>query len=155
MDRDLVIASRAMSHPDAVALTAAMTTEVSALYGTKPGRNRLDPRQFTPPTGGFLVAYLGERAVACAGFRHVDEGLAQMHRVFVAPDLRGHGLSRRLLTRLEELAASAGYRTMQLETGVRQPAATRLYVGLGYEAVPCFPPFDDDPNSRCYAKRIG
>jgi putative acetyltransferase len=56
---------------------------------------------------------------------------------------------------VERRAKDLGYRTLRLETGTRQPAAIRLYESLGYTPIACFPPYEDDPFSRCYAKRIG
>ncbi|MEV6641747.1 hypothetical protein [Amycolatopsis sp. NPDC051371] len=43
---------------------------------------------------------------------------------------------------------------LRLETGVRQPAAMRLYERAGYRRVPNFPPYEDDPESVCYEKLL-
>ena len=43
---------------------------------------------------------------------------------------------------------------MRLETGTRQPEAIALYESSGYARVPCFPPYDDDPLSVCFAKPL-
>jgi GNAT superfamily N-acetyltransferase len=151
----LVVVTCAMDSVDAQALTDEMTREVSALYGSTGGPSTLTREMFEPPDGRFLVGYLDEVPVAIAGFRKVHDGLAQAQRVFVAASVRGQGIAAKLMGHLEALAVDAGYQTLRLETGVRQPAAIRLYEGLGYTPIKPFAPYENDPLSRCYAKRIG
>jgi hypothetical protein len=43
---------------------------------------------------------------------------------------------------------------LRLETGIHQAAAIRLYEGLGFQRIPPFGPYTEDPLSRCYEKRI-
>lgn len=153
MDEPLAVVTLPMTHPDAIALLAEMAAEVSALYGRGDRQRGLAPALFEPPDGAFLVAYQDGVPVGCAGWRRVDERTAQVHRVFVRPQARGCGLARRLMAEVETRAS--GYLTLRLHTGVRQPAAMRLYESLGYEPIALFAPYEDDPLSRCYAKAIG
>jgi GNAT superfamily N-acetyltransferase len=156
MEPGLVVAARPMTHPDAAALVREMTVEVCALYGEDPDApSSLTPEMFAPPDGGFLVGYLSGRPVACAGFCRIDAELAQANRVFVRPEARGQAIARQMMGHVEGRAVEAGYRTLRLETGILQPAAMRTYEGLGYEPIPRFAPYESDPRSRCYAKRIG
>jgi ribosomal protein S18 acetylase RimI-like enzyme len=156
MPKPFAVVTRDLTHPDAALLLAAMTEEISALYGFTGGlRGDWTPAMFTPPEGRFVVGYLGADPVAVGGYRRVEDGLAQVHRVFVLADQRGQGLAARLVTRLEALAAAAGYRTLRLDTGHKQDGAMRLYERLGYERIPRFAPYEDDASVRCYAKRIG
>lgn len=151
----LRIDSVPLTNPDAQMLMDAMTVDVSAIYGTHPGHITITPEPFTPPTGQFVVAYLDEAPVGCAGLRRVDDRTAQLHRVFVREEARGQGVAAAMMRALEDFAASAGYTTLRLETGYKQLAAMRMYEGLGYASIPAFPPYQDDPISRCYAKTIG
>jgi GNAT superfamily N-acetyltransferase len=152
----LTVETRAMTDPDAAALVREMTVEVATLYGDDPEQpSSYTAEMFAPPTGQFLVGYLGGRPVACAAYRRVDDELAQAHRVFVRPEARGAGIARRMMDHVEAMAAEAGYRTLRLETGTLQPAAIRVYESLGYTPIPAFGQYVDDPVSRCYAKRIG
>src|SRR4051812_13341015 len=145
-----------MDHDPAATLVREMTVEVSALYGEDPDQpSRLTADLFAPPTGAFLVAFDDDEPVGCAGLCRVDAELGQVNRVYVRLSARGTGAARALMAALEEHASAIGYGTLRLETGTRQPAAIRLYESLGYAPIACFPPYEDDPFSRCYAKRIG
>jgi GNAT superfamily N-acetyltransferase len=146
---------RSLSHPDAAALTAEMASEVSQLYGHFDALAGLEADAFEPPAGLFLVAYDESGAVACAGYRRIEPTLAQVQRVFVRPIARGRQLSRTLMHEIEARAAAAGYTTLRLHTGVRQPVAVRLYEDLGYQPIDRFPPYEGDSLGLCYAKRIG
>ena len=154
-DPHVRLVPRSLSHPDAAALTAEMAAEVSALYGRYDALSGLGADAFEPPDGLFLVAYDEAGAVACGGYRRVDRTLAQVQRVFVRPRARGRRLSRTVMEDLEARAAEAGYTSLRLHTGVRQPVAVRLYEELGYVPIDVFAPYEGDPLSLCYAKRIG
>lgn len=156
MTLTFAVVTRAMTHPDAQTLLTAMTEEITALYDLPEGlRGAWTPDMFVPPQGRFVVGYLGTTPAAIGGYRRVTHDVAQIHRVFVQPDLRGQGLAKRLMARLETLAAAAGYRRLRLDTGIRQPSAIRLYEGLGYERVPRFAPYEGDKTVLCYAKALG
>jgi ribosomal protein S18 acetylase RimI-like enzyme len=68
---------------------------------------------------------------------HRDDAEASLFHViamWVAPDCRGHGLGRRLLTGIEEWIASAGGLGAQLDVADSASAAAALYATSGYEA---------------------
>ena len=60
-----------------------------------------------------------------------------------------------MLSRLEAYAREHDIDLVRLETGIHQAAAIRLYERGGYVRIPPFPPYHDDPVSRCYERRIG
>jgi putative acetyltransferase len=74
--------------------------------------------------------------------------------MYVAPESRGRGLSRALLAALEQEARGLGYSAVRLETGALQPEAIALYSSAGFEAIPCYGPYVDDPRSRCFEKTL-
>jgi ribosomal protein S18 acetylase RimI-like enzyme len=74
--------------------------------------------------------------------------------MFVAPEFRGRGIARALLVGLEELAAVAGYSTVRLATGVRQPEAIALYERHGYRLTQPFGKYVGDELARCYQKTL-
>jgi len=77
-----------------------------------------------------------------------------LKRLYVAPEARGIGLGRRLLTELEEHARSLGYSGIVLETGDRQPESVGLYRSAGFERIPCYPPYSERALSLCFEKRL-
>jgi ribosomal protein S18 acetylase RimI-like enzyme len=68
--------------------------------------------------------------------------------------VRRRGIARRILAELETLARAMGYTRLQLETGTLQPEAMRLYERNGYERIPPFGHYADDPRTVCYGKQI-
>jgi GNAT superfamily N-acetyltransferase len=127
----------AYDHPDAVALIAEVQQEYVVRYGQM-DLTPVDPAQFAPPHGLFLVAYLDGAPVACGGWRVRGDGSVELKRMYVNPAARGRGLARAVLAELERTALDAGHARIVLETGDRQPEALALYKSAGYAAVARF-----------------
>ena len=147
-------------HPDSVWLIDELQQEYVRRYG-EPDLTPVDPAEFAPPEGLFLLGYLDGRPVASGGWRVHDgsepgfqDGDAELKRMFIAPDVRGNGLARRMLSELESSAGLAGRTRLVLETGTRQPEAIGLYVSCGYVETVKFGVYRDDPLSRCFAKNL-
>jgi GNAT superfamily N-acetyltransferase len=117
-------------------LIAVLNAELTELY-PEPGAThfRLDPEEVAPGRGAFLVVYADGRAVGCGAVRKLDPDAAELKRMYVEQSLRGRGIGRALLERLEDEAKSLGARRVVLETGIRQKAAIALYSRTGYQAV--------------------
>lgn len=114
----------------------------------------VDPQQFAPPGGAFVVMYDGDTPVGCAGLRGHNDADVEVKRMFVRKPFRGKGLSRWLLAHIEEVAKEMGYRRVLMETGIQQPEAMKLYETTGYEEIPGFGYYADAPESRSYAKNL-
>jgi GNAT superfamily N-acetyltransferase len=136
-------------------LVRALHADLLERYGVPDADpDGLTADDLAPPTGAFVVAWLGERAVACGGVRRHDANVGELKRMYVAPSSRGQGVSRVLLTELEERAGALGYGRLILETGVRQPEAIGLYETSGYEPIEPYGFYRSSPLSRCYAKAL-
>jgi GNAT superfamily N-acetyltransferase len=148
---------RPFDHPDAAPLIAELQRFFVVRYGEE-DLTPVDPAQFAPPRGLFLIAYLDDRAVACGGWR-VHDGPdgpeAELKRMYVSPAVRGRGVGRAVLAELERTAVEAGYRRMVLETGVKQPEALALYQSAGYVEVPKFGYYAEVPSAVHLGKTIG
>ncbi|SFS38676.1 GNAT family N-acetyltransferase [Saccharopolyspora flava] len=147
-------------HPDSQRLIEDLQREYVARYG-EADITPVDPAEFSPPQGLFLLGYLGDEPVASGGWRvhESDEedfrdGDAELKRMYIVPAQRGNGLSRRMLAELESAAALAGRKRLVLETGTEQPEAVALYASSGYERIDNFGIYRDDPRSRCFAKEL-
>jgi GNAT superfamily N-acetyltransferase len=146
----------AYDHPDAVALIAEVQQEYVDRYGDV-DQSPVDPAQFAPPLGLFLVAYLDGRAVGSGGWRVHDGPYgpeAELKRMYVSPAARGRGVARAVLAELERTAVEAGYRRMVLETGTKQPEALGLYASAGYVEVPGFGYYAGEPEAIHLGKTI-
>jgi putative acetyltransferase len=138
------------------ALADALEAELLATYDGDPGSGGLPAASiFEPPNGGaFLVGSIDGEAVACGGVARYDETTGEIRRMYVVPQARGRGLSRRLLEALEDEARTLGYAFVRLETGNLQAAAVGLYDSAGFQPIPRYGPFARDPKSVCFEKRL-
>jgi len=144
-------------------LTYELWCEMETLYAddpTAPEANGevddLRNEELLPPTGRFVIVYDDSDApVACGAIRRRDAEAAEIKRMYVRPEARGHGLSRVVLVELESTARDLGYRALVLETGLRQPEAIALYESAGYTTIPNFGFYKESPLSVCYRKELG
>ncbi|SFP24463.1 Acetyltransferase (GNAT) family protein [Amycolatopsis arida] len=146
--------------PDAAKLMAEVQQEYVVRYGG-PDETPVDPADFAPPRGLFLVGYAGGVPVACGGWRAHDgpepefrQGDAELKRMYVVPEARGRGHARAMLAELERTARAAGRLRTVLETGTAQPEALALYTSSGYTPIPNFGVYRCEPLSRCFGKSL-
>jgi GNAT superfamily N-acetyltransferase len=101
-----------------------------------------------PPRGAFVLVLDGGRVVAGGGVRALEDGVAEIKRMFVVPEARGAGHGRRLLDALETAAAELGYRALRLDTAQSMKTAMEMYRRSGYRDIP-------DYNGNSYASFWG
>jgi ribosomal protein S18 acetylase RimI-like enzyme len=99
---------------------------------------RADAQDLTLPSGLLLVARLHGRPVGCGALKLHGRAPAEIKRMWVAPETRGLGLGRRLLTELESQAAAGGATAARLETNRSLGEAVSLYRSAGYLEVAAF-----------------
>ncbi len=93
---------------------------------------------YRPPRGAFLVARRAEAAIGCGAIRAIAGDVAELKRMWVAPEWRGQGVGSRLLVALEAEARRLGYRTIRLDSRRELAEAMALYVGAGYREMPAY-----------------
>jgi GNAT superfamily N-acetyltransferase len=96
----------------------------------------VDADEMVAPQGVFLLVELDHAFVACGGIRRLNDDIAEIKRMYVAPSARRRGVARALLGRLEDEARALGCRVARLDTGREMVAALRLYCDFGYEEIP-------------------
>ncbi len=94
--------------------------------------------QYGPPSGALVLAYAGERAVGCAGVRSKGAGIAELKRMYVQPEYRGHQLGRLLLERSVSIAKDLGYEKLRLDTLASMTGARRLYESFEFQVIPAY-----------------
>lgn len=136
--------------PAAMAMVKAMEDWVTEGFGpTTPDRtSTVTPEEMVPPRGGFVLVLDGGRPVAGGGVRRLEDGVAEIKRMFVVPDARGQGHGRRLLDALEAAAADLGYRALRLDTAQSMTTAMEMYRRSGFRDIP-------DYNGNSYASFWG
>jgi putative acetyltransferase len=152
----ITIARAALTDEVSRALISALDAELQAVY-PEPGANHfhVDPGEVGDGRGAFLVARRGGTPVGCGAVRLLDEGTAELKRMYVAPPVRGIGLGHRLVEALEAEARALGARRLVLETGVRQAAALALYRAAGFRPIPLYGEYCLSPDtSICLGKDL-
>lgn len=150
---DLDLREEPYDAPVAAALIETLQQEYVERYGG-PDDSPVQPEEFGPPHGRFLVGYLDTMPVAMGGLRRLDPTTVEIKRMYVAPEHRGRGLSRTVLAHLEDLARTLGAQRVVLETGMKQPEAMRLYETSGYERIEGFGHYCGQELSVSFGKRL-
>lgn len=101
-----------------------------------------------------IVCYVDDKAIGCGAFREYEESKAEIKRMFVLPEYRGHGIALKILNELELWAAELNYKEYILETGKKQPEAIRLYQKAGYSTIPAYGQYLNVENSVCMMKTV-
>ena len=91
--------------PEAQALLNAFVDEVRHRYDAPPADvGFFDPAVVSAPKSAFLVARVEGRAVGCGALIPMEDDVAEIKRMFVLPQERGHGIAKKILDRLQSLA---------------------------------------------------
>jgi GNAT superfamily N-acetyltransferase len=146
---------RAVGYADPVAqfLVERVQQEYVVRYG---GRDAavVEPAEFSPPLGLFLVAEVDGVPAGCGGWRDLGGGAVELKRMYVEPAFRRRGLAALLLDELERTAAAAGHRQLLLNSGDRQPEALALYARAGYTPVAGFGVYAQAPGAVFLGKQL-
>lgn len=138
--------------PVARRLVTAAVADLARRYGGSGDETPVDPADFAPPAGAFLVAYLDGEPVGCAGWRSRGADDAELKRMYTVPAARRRGVARRLLAAIERSARERGRKRVILETGLAQPEAIALYTSCGYEPIENFGYYRDSPTCRSFGR---
>ncbi len=116
----------------------------------------MDAGQLAAPGISFFVMRDVGVAVGMGAFKQIDAGHAEIKSMHVLTEVRGRGLSKRMLTHLIDEARAMGFRRLSLETGVQPTflAARALYAKAGFEECPPFEGYAPDPNSIFMTKAL-
>jgi GNAT superfamily N-acetyltransferase len=130
--------------------------DLAARYGGSGDDTPVDPAEFDPPAGGFVVARIDGVPAGCGGWRTRpdDAGAAEIKRMYTVPAYRGRGVASAVLRAIEESARAAGRTRLVLETGRRQPEAIALYEKAGFERIPNFGHYRDYPDCVSFGRLL-
>ena len=140
------------NRPDVIVLISELDAHLLSLY-PRESTHLLDIDTLTQPNIRFVLASVESQAVGCGALR-LQDGYAEIKRMYVRPQQRGTGVGYRILAYLEEIAGQLGFTVTRLETGVHQHDAMKLYERFNYVRRGPFGEYTNDPNSLCYEKRL-
>lgn len=147
----VTIAHVPWTHPDAQALRTEQQDEIAAVYDGQGDVCQQLPDEQMLTT---VLVHVDGQPAGCAALRDgsaYGTGTAELKRLFVRPAFRGRGLSGVVVGELERVAHGLGLHRIILETGDRLTAALALYASRGYDRIPNYGPYADDPSSFCFA----
>lgn len=94
------------------------------------------PSPYVPPRGGLWVAYVDCEPAGSAALRELEQCIAEVKRMYVAPAHRKKGVARALLRHVLTEAKNRGYTTVRLGTLTTMSAAQALYESEGFRPIP-------------------
>jgi putative acetyltransferase len=139
----LTVAEERPDQGEAIALLRQFDEFAIALYPAE-RHHQFDLPALLGDDVRFFVARRDGRALGCMALVRAGPDKGELKRCFVTQEARGQGAGFALLTAVEAAARQAGMRAIQLETGIRNNAALRLYRGCGYHDRGPFGGYPDD-----------
>jgi GNAT superfamily N-acetyltransferase len=138
---------------DAVALITELQRHLESFYPPE-SRHGFSIERLVAEGVLFFVLRADGQPAGCGGIKLFGRDYGELKRMYVRPRFRGAGYGELLVNHLAEFARARGVTRLRLETGIHQEAAIRLYERLGFKRIPPFPPYREDPLSRCYEKPL-
>ena len=135
---------------DATALMSELSATLALITGDS-GRASFEAAGVQGDQACFAIARdrMGI-AVGCGAVRPLQEGVAEIKRMYARP---GHaGVGRAVLSFLEERARGFGYRELWLETRLVNTRAVRFYEKHGYRRRENFGKYFGNPQAVCFEK---
>src|SRR6516225_5160806 len=138
---------------DAIALITELEAHLDPLYPAK-SRHGYSVEKLLAQGVAFFVLRENDAPAACGGIQLFGVEYGELRRIYVRLQFRGLGFGKLLLDHLAHYAPARGVRLLRLETGIHQTAAIRLYGRTGFQRIPPFGAYVEDPLSLFYEKRI-
>ena len=85
------------------------------------------------PKGGILLARLSGNAVGCVMYHEAATGVAEVKRLYVAPEGRGHALGKALLTGMFRQMVADSYEKVVFSSARFLVHARKLYEEVGFK----------------------
>lgn len=139
--------------PDARALIAELEAYLVPLYPPA-SQHGYSVEQLIAEGVAFFVIRANETPAGCGGLQVFGADYGEIKRMYVRQEFRGLGFAKLMLEHLAGYARSRGLGLLRLETGIYQDAAIGLYERVGFQSIPPFGKYQEDPLSRFYEKRL-
>jgi len=138
---------------DALTLIAELESYLVPLY-PRESRHGYNVEKLLRERVAFFVIREDGVPAGCGGVQLFGAEYGELKRMYVRPQFRGLGLGRLMLNHLADYSRQQGIGVLRLETGIYQEEAIGLYEGFGFQRIPPFGAYMEDPLSLFFEKRI-
>lgn len=135
-----------LTDPRLVALVTDLDNDQLVLYPSGSDYSMPLDEMANAVTYPFVAEWEG-KPIGCACLYLSSEGIAEIKRVYVAPQGRGKNIASQLIHTLEEQVTLLKITALYLETGVYREAAIGLYKKHGFNITGPFGDYVFDPLS--------
>ncbi len=149
----VVITEERPDTPDAMSLIAELEAVLEPNYPPE-SRHGFSVEKLLKQGVAFFVIRMDGVPAACGGVKLYGNDYGEVKRMYVRPQFRGAGLARLMLDHLAAYTQQHGIHLLRLETGIFQKEAIQLYERYGFQRIPPFGDYFDDPVSLCYEKHL-
>ena len=148
-----VITAERPDTADAMLLISELEAHLDPLY-PKTSRHGYSIEKLMEQGVAFFVMRQDGVAAGCGGIELFGMESGEVKRMYVRPQFRGLGLAKLMLDHLAAYARQHNIHLLRLETGIHQKEAMALYERMGFQRIPPFGTYKEDPLSRFYEKQI-
>lgn len=148
-----MIAAERPDTPDAIALITELDDYLIPLYPPESHHGFTVEKLLQDGVAFFVTRHQGIPA-GCGGIKLFGTEYGEVKRMYVRPRFRGLGLGKLMLNHLAAYALQQNVTVLRLETGIRQLEAIGLYEQFGFQRIPHFGTYWDDPLSVFYEKHL-
>ena len=139
--------------PDAILLIEELEGELAPKYPSE-SRHGYSIEKLIKQKVAFFVTRVDAQPAGCGGVQLFGREYGELKRMYVRPQFRGLGLGKLMLEHLSAYTRENGVNILRLETGIHQREAIVMYERWGFQSIPPFGDYKEDPLSRFYEKQI-
>jgi putative acetyltransferase len=140
------------ANPDFHQLVNQLDTHFSVLNGDKDAfyaqYNQLNVIKHV------VLAYQDGKPIGCGAIKEFSDTAMEIKRMFVVPELRGHGIASSILRSLENWTRQLGYAETVLETLKAEEKVVGMYAKNGYQIIPNYGQYIGIESSVCLHKEL-
>jgi GNAT superfamily N-acetyltransferase len=149
----IIITRERPDSADAIALITELEAHLEPFY-PRESRHGYSVEKLIAQAVAFFVLRDNDTPAGCGGIQLFGTTYGELKRMYVRPSFRGLGFGKLLLDHLADHARAHGVGLLRLETGIHQAAAIGLYEQVGFQRIPPFGDYVEDPLSIFFEKRI-
>jgi putative acetyltransferase len=150
----ITVRQESPDQPDVRALIGALDRHLLNTYSPE-ANHLLNIDALMAQEVKFFVARDAQGAAVGCGAIRLEDGYAEVKRMYVSPTARGQGIAEMILNALTDAARTLGIATLRLETGEDLREAAALYRKHGFREIPAFGEYHATAESSlCMEKTI-